>query len=352
MDLDIMTNVILNNQYDLNENKKSVEPKKPENKNKKQKKSFKKRFFKLLKILFILIVLVLIFLFVFFKTSIFQKYKELWVQTAMSTMNHQYLATWFLSDEEIEEIMAKLAVTNSENSDPSLIWIRNKSNEVKVEKITGKGYVGYVMIVGNPSRVSIVDARKQSTGTKLSEIIKEHGAVAGTNAGGFKDVEGHGKGNQLVTAAIMDKELVNGNENATYSFIGMSKEGKLILGNYTYKEALKAGINSAVEFGPFIIVNGNKQIKNQNSGGIQPRMAVGQKKDGTLIFISIDGRQPGYSIGTTLLELQNLFEKYGAFNAANLDGGSSATMYYDGKVVNKPSTPMGERYLPNAFVIK
>lgn len=60
----------------------------------------------------------------------------------------------------------------------------------------------------------------------------------------------------------------------------------------------------------------------------------------------------GYSIGTNLLELQNIFERYGAYNAANLDGGSSATMYFDGKVVNKTSTPMGERYLPNAFIVE
>ncbi len=60
----------------------------------------------------------------------------------------------------------------------------------------------------------------------------------------------------------------------------------------------------------------------------------------------------GYSIGTNLLELQNIFERYGAYNAANLDGGSSATMYYDNKVVNKPSTPAGERYLPNAFIVE
>ncbi len=349
MDLDTMTNVILNNQYNLNEEQNNNEQKNPK---KKKKKTFKQKIIKLIKILIILIILGVVFLFLFFKTSLFQKYKELWVQTAMNTMNHQYLATWFLSDEEIEEIMQKLAVHNDEDSDPSKIKIKDKENKVTVEKITGKGYVGYVMIVGNPTRVKLIDTRKQSTGTKLSDIIKENGAVAGTNAGGFKDVEGHGKGNQLVTAAIMNGKLVNGEKGVPYSFIGLTKEGKLMLGNYTYEQAIKKGYTSAVEFGPFLIVNGKNQITNSNSGGIQPRMAIGQKQDGTLIFVAIDGRQPGYSIGTTLLELQNIFNKYGAYNAANLDGGSSATMYNDGKVVNKPSTPMGERYLPNAFVIK
>ena len=100
MDLDTMTNVILNNQYDLNEGKK-----KNNNYNNKYKKKKRKnsKFRKLLKVILILIILFVIFVILFFKTYLFQKYKELWVQTAMSTMNHQYLATWFLSDEEIEE---------------------------------------------------------------------------------------------------------------------------------------------------------------------------------------------------------------------------------------------------------
>ena len=98
--------------------------------------------------------------------------------------------------------------------------------------------------------------------------------------------------------------------------------------------------------------NGKNQITNASSGGIHPRMGIGQKKDGTFIFVVVDGRQPGYSIGTNLLEMQNIFNRYDAYNAANLDGGSSATMYYNGKVVNKTSTPMGERYLPNAFIVK
>ena len=112
------------------------------------------------------------------------------------------------------------------------------------------------------------------------------------------------------------------------------------------------GIESAIEFGPYLIVNGKNQITNANSGGIHPRTAIGQKQDGTMIFVVIDGRQVGYSIGTNLLELQNIFNKYDAYNAANLDGGSSSTMYYNNKLTNKPSTPAGQRYLPNAFIVK
>lgn len=362
MDLDTMTNMILSNDYDLHESTQGEPEKQPDKRNnkkhkkaqKKKKRTQKQKMIFILKIIVMIVILLVAFLFLFFKTRLFQKYKELWVQTAMTTMNHQYLATWFLSQEEIDEIMRNLEVENNENSDANNIRINrfNQKKDISVDQIKGKGYVGYVMVVPDASKVKFVDGRKSGRGTKLSQIVKENKAIAGINAGGFADPGGVGSGNVLCSAVIMDGKWLYGNKNNTYRLIGLSKESKLILGKYTYQQALKNGIQSAVEFGPFIIVNGKNQIKNANSGGIQPRMAIGQKKDGTFIFVAIDGRQPGYSMGTNLLELQNIFNRYGAYNATNLDGGSSATMYYNGKVVNKTSTPIGERYLPNAIIVK
>lgn len=363
-DIDTVTNVILNNEYDLHEKRKRLEKETNNNKNNKnkkkgnkhkKKKTIKQKIFFVIKILIALIILAILFVFLFFKTSLFQKYKEIWVVTAMSTMNHQYLATWFLSDEEIQEIMSKLEVENNEDSNSNEIIIaeiNDEEKEITVEKITGKNYVGYVMLIPDASKVNLVDGRKSNRGSKLSEIVKNNNAIAGINAGGFADEGGVGSGNILCDATIINKKLLYGNKTSKYSFIGLSSDKKLVLGKYTYQQALNAGIESAVEFGPYIIVNGKNQITNSSSGGIHPRMAIGQKKDGTFIFVVIDGRQPGYSLGTNLLELQNIFNRYDAYNAANLDGGSSATMYYNGKVVNKTSTPMGERYLPNAFIVK
>lgn len=128
---------------------------------KRKKKRRKKKILLCLKILLTLVILGIVFLFLFFKTSLFQKYKELWVQTAMTTMNHQYLATWFLSDEEIEEIMKKLEVENNENSNSDNVMIveLEEEKEITVEKITGKGYVGFVMVVPDASKVKLVDGR-------------------------------------------------------------------------------------------------------------------------------------------------------------------------------------------------
>ncbi len=130
---------------------------------KKKKQKIKKRIFLCFKILIALIILGIIGIFLFFKTSLFQKYKEIWVQTAMTTMNHQYLATWFLSDEEIAEIMKSLEVENNENSNSENIVVEKPKEEKKitVEKITGKGYVGYVMTVPDASKVKLVDGRQK-----------------------------------------------------------------------------------------------------------------------------------------------------------------------------------------------
>ena len=378
-DMDTVTNIILNNEYDLHEKEEKIESPKEENYKKinkyennkkkskhaknientkkgKKKKTTKQKIFLVVKIIITLIILGIIGIFLFFKTSLFEKYKELWVVTAMSTMNHQYLATWFLSDEEIQEIMKKLEVQNNEDSNSNEIKIEipseNKKEEIKVDKITGRNYVGYVMTIPDASKVNLVDGRKSNRGPKLSEIVKNNRAIAGINAGGFADDGGVGSGNVLCDATIINKKLLYGNKTSKYSLIGLSSDKKLVLGKYTYQQAMNAGIESAVEFGPYLIVNGKNQITNASSGGIHPRMGIGQKKDGTFIFVVVDGRQPGYSIGTNLLEMQNIFNRYDAYNAANLDGGSSATMYYNGKVVNKTSTPMGERYLPNAFIVK
>ena len=94
------------------------------------------------------------------------------------------------------------------------------------------------------------------------------------------------------------------------------------------------------------------KFKMRIQGGLHPRTAIGQRQDGTMILVVIDGRQPGYSIGTNLLELQSIFERYGAYNAANLDGGYSSAMCFDGQLVTTPSTLLGERYLPNAFIVE
>lgn len=147
-------------QYYEEERMANQAKRKEKSKKQKKKRTAKKRIFLCFKILILLVILGIVAIFLFFKTNLFQKYKELWVQTAMTTMSHQYLATWFLSDEEIAEIMKKLEVENNENSDSDNIIIEKpEEKEITVEKITGQGYVGYVMTIPDASKVKLVDGR-------------------------------------------------------------------------------------------------------------------------------------------------------------------------------------------------
>lgn len=82
-----------------------------------------------------------------------------------------------------------------------------------------------------------------------------------------------------------------------------------------------------------------------------PRTAIAKLKTGKLLFITVDGRQPGVSAGMSLVELANLLLEFGADSAINLDGGGSTTMVVDGKLVNKPSDQTGERAVSDAILI-
>ena len=98
--------------------------------------------------------------------------------------------------------------------------------------------------------------------------------------------------------------------------------------------------------------SGKSTIKSGDGGwGIAPRTAIGQRKDGAILMLVIDGRQTR-SVGATLKDVQNTMLQYGAVNATNLDGGSSASMYYEGEVINNPSDPLGERSVPSAIYVK
>jgi len=82
-----------------------------------------------------------------------------------------------------------------------------------------------------------------------------------------------------------------------------------------------------------------------------PRTAVAKLKDGKFLMMTVDGRQPGVSVGMSLQELAEYLFSLGAVDAMNLDGGGSTTMFLDGKVVNKPSDPTGERKIGDAILV-
>lgn len=284
--------------------------------------------------------------------------RDMIVTTAMTTMTHQYFATWFLSKEKIDEILAKnRPQENIEDQSLSAIDIGSgisaeDMNGIELKDISNDSYTGKLLIVNDPSRVKLVSSPRLGTsGATTSQIVAENDAVAGINAGGFQD-DALGTGGKPAGLVIEDGKLRTTNTGASYSLVGMDKDNKMIVSNsMTYSKCQQLNLRCAVSFGPVIIINGNATIKSGTGGwGLQPRTAIAQRKDGAILMLVIDGRQKG-SLGATLRQVQDILLDNGAYNAFNLDGGASTTMVYNGNVVNSPSDILGERYVPNAFIV-
>ena len=283
----------------------------------------------------------------------FGNLKRAVVGAIMRSRHPQYI-TWLYNQEELNEI---LGVVKTTEQTQVLSFKPRTDSTLSLQKIETTRFVGYLLEIPNPQRIQVATAEDiQEKGDTTSRIAKKNNVVAAINGGGFYDPNGTGtgrlpygfiihEGKYLLGQQVDDKERVD--------FVGMTRSGNLIAGNYNKKELHDLGVTEGLTFDPPLIMNGKKVIRSGDGGwGISPRSAIGQKKDGTMMFLVIDGRQPGYSIGATLVDVQNIMYEKGAYIAANLDGGSSTTLYYNGNVVNKPADLLGERMIPTAFIVK
>lgn len=274
---------------------------------------------------------------------------------AVATSRHPQVVEAFLSQEEISRIM------NSNNSQGfgsgqaigRTAVVTDKTAGITIEDIQGRSFKGKVMLIKDPKRVKLAVTKEIGvTGERVSDMVKDMGAIAGINAGGFYDPNGKGNGAFPDGVTMHEGKIVHNNVgNKAVNIVGFDKEGKLVLGKMTVDELVEKKMQEVVTFEPNLIVNGKPAIVGDGGWGIAPRTGIGQKADGTVIFVVIDGRQPTWSIGATLRDLMNVFEDYDAVNAVNLDGGSSSELVYDGKVMNKLWNIFGERYIPTAFVV-
>lgn len=231
--------------------------------------------------------------------------------------------------------------------------IADTSSGITVEDIAGRNFKGKVMLIKDPTRVKLAVTKTIGImGERVSELVKDRGAIAGINAGGFYDPNGKGDGAFPDGLTMQAGKLVHNNVGEKeVNIVGFDDQGKMVIGNMTANQLEARHIREAVTFAPNLIVEGKSVIPGDGGWGIAPRTGIGQMADGTVIFVVIDGRQPTWSIGATLSDLMNVFEDYGAVNAVNLDGGSSSEMVYQGKVLNKLWNISGERYVPTAFVV-
>lgn len=311
-----------------------------------KKWSLKKKLIVIFSSLFVVGISGLLFLFY----GPWDGFRNFWITSAMTTMNHQYLATWLYSDETIQKVLANNQIVEiDEVSDSDSIKIRKYSaktiykNEYekavltrdpgndlyKVIPVSGTSYQGFLVAVYDPSRISVATTKYLGKyGESITTVAKRENAIIAMNAGGFYDPDWNSNGALPHGTVISNGKVVSDYEDARVGggFICFTKENKLILGKMTKEEALAKGCRDAVEFGPYLIVNGKSSFIKGNGGwGIAPRTAIGQRKDGIVLMLVINGRIPS-SIGADLVDLTEIMENYGAYNAANLDGGSSSEL--------------------------
>jgi len=283
----------------------------------------------------------------------FNNVKRAVIGAILQSRHPQYI-TWLFSPDELQNILGTVGAVKSQDL---FKFNAREDQSLNLERIESPRYIGYILEIPDPRRIQVATAANiQEKGDTTSNIAKMNGAVAAINGGGFHDPNGTGTGRLPYGFILHDGEYIIGKDvgpDEDVDFVGFSKSGNLIAGNYDKTELGDMNAMEGITFGPPLIVDGKKMITEGDGGwGVGPRTAIGQRKDGTVLFLVIDGRQPGYSLGATLRDVQDVLYEKGAYIAANLDGGSSSTLYLNGKVVNKPADLLGERMIPTAFIVK
>ena len=242
---------------------------------------------------------------------------------------------------------------------------------IKLDYIYGDTYNAYVMLIRDPSRIyqatSHLPFSYDVPGERINHMIEKEGAAAAINAGAFLDLSGtpqsHLTGSVPAGLVIAGGEVVYNSHHDRVpqkGFVGFNQDNVLVVAqSMTATKAMDLGIRDGCEFGPVLVMNGimNEEAYHVNSG-LNPRTAIGQRADGTVIFVCIDGRQAS-SLGGTYADLIDIMVEYGAVNACNLDGGSSTVMLYRDpetgvvSMINNYSLLQEEpRRMPTFFMVK
>lgn len=316
-------------------------------------------------------------------------FREWWITTAMTTMSHQYLAEWFFDSETINAVLAKNTIEEKEETtNTELITIVEKVEEKEEEhyeneyekqilaknldkeeyniyaegenyrilEISGKGYSGYLAVIYESSKIKVATSKYIGTsGQYLTDISKQNDAIIAINGGGFLDENSKGNGSTPLGIVMSEgKVIVNNNNTVGGGLIGFDKDNKLVVGKISLNKAKSLGIRDAVTFAPFLIVNGEASKISGNGGwGTAPRTAIGQRQDGIVLFLVLDGRRSTMP-GASIKDLIEIMQNYGAYNAANLDGGTSSAMTYNHEIINDPVDASGNhrtRHIATAFIL-
>ena len=272
----------------------------------------------------------------------------------------------FLSEEELDSYLLKSTEDlETDQVNTSLIHIAEaRQSETGPEtpylELVDIAYGtcrGKLLIVREPKSIILGTSGSFGVdpGLQLTDMVKKYNGLAGTNAGGFIDNNGLGNGGTPTGMVISEGEILYGEASTRYNVIGLDKDGVLLVGTMTGSEALDRGMKYGVSFvthdgiASSLIING--EVQTQNCGpGVNPRTAIGQREDGAILLLVLDGRS-SKTLGATLENVVDIMLQYGAINAGNLDGGSSSVMVYGDEIINNCASVTGPRGIPTGFIV-
>ena len=301
------------------------------------------------------------------------------VTTVLESGNFKFVASLFLSDEEIQEIVNSTSMGEMDTDiDSDLIDTDSEvagnfdENGIETVEINGRGFFATLMIVKDPSKVHVGSTYPWGEyGKELDKIVSEAGAIAGVN-GGLYAADAN-KGGKPYGVCVSNGEIQYNDPSgwAGLYLIGLDNKDILRIEPISgmtkaqFEEYVKTeGIRDAVAFQdeltdannhfvPLVINGEARELKGAGSGS-NPRTAIGQRADGAILLLVTDGRGSAGHLGATASDLINIMLEYGAVNAANLDGGSSSCMYYNDKYLMTSVTlyyANASWRLPTAFVV-
>lgn len=301
--------------------------------------------------------------------------KELFATTILETGQLKFLANVFLSKDELQKIVDKNSLQDMDDEvDKNLINTEgNKEKElIEIHNVSGDGFEGTMMVVNDPSKISLATTYPWGEyGKELGVIVDEAGAIAGVN-GGIYYSSGNKGGRpygvtvsngeiQDITLGWSGLYLIGFDENNLLRIISLEGMNKSAVEKMVKEEKIRDAISFQEESSDAnnhfvkLIINGEKRELSGKGSGQNPRTAIGQRKDGSVLILVTDGRGKNGHLGATASDLIDIMAEYGAVNAANVDGGSSSSLYYNKKYLRTSVTfyyTNSSWRLPTAFVVK
>lgn len=232
------------------------------------------------------------------------------------------------------------------------------NNQLKIFELKELGYRGHMAKIKlyNPKSLKLVLAEDRPGGFETtSSMAESKGALLAVNAGGFGTFISEGRTyTSMVGATVVDGEFIQEfvKTEEEISFVGIDSLGEFIGISPEDNDQIEA-LNpyQGASFIPSLIVDFEKTpIPLAWKVAKHPRTIIGKYPNGDILLIVIDGRNDEWSSGISLEMAQEKLLLLGIEEAYNLDGGGSSSLYYDGKLLNKPSDGF-ERKVANSFIL-